>query len=133
MIVHITCRTSRFNLSVVGADYINDCCFGEDFSRWLVSELAGRNIVASVVGMEDFGWANEVEQGGRKYFMNVAGTPDDDPADPDDGEWHILVERRRTLLQKVLGTGKVSRTDPLVGTLAGMLRDAGFKAVAVEP
>ena len=39
MIIDITCRTDRFNLSVVGADFINDCCFGEDFSRWLVGAL----------------------------------------------------------------------------------------------
>jgi hypothetical protein len=32
MVVDITCKTDRFNLSVVGPDFINDCCFGEDFS-----------------------------------------------------------------------------------------------------
>lgn len=59
MIVDVTCRTDRFNLTVVGPDFINDGCYGEDFSRWLVSALSEAGVPADVICMEDFGWANQ--------------------------------------------------------------------------
>jgi hypothetical protein len=54
VIVDITCKTDRFNLSVVGADFINDCCFDEDFSKWLVSALSEAGVRVDVICMEDF-------------------------------------------------------------------------------
>ncbi len=33
--VNILFKTGRFNLSKIGPDFINDCCFGEDFLAWL--------------------------------------------------------------------------------------------------
>nr|WP_199043167.1 hypothetical protein [Dyella sp. ASV24] len=133
MIIHITCRTDRFNLSIVGSDFINDCCFGEDFSIWLVQELTASGIAADVIGMEDYGWSNQVEHEGSSYLMNVVGTPEDDSANPNYGEWHVLLERRRTLTQRLLGKNKASRTGPIVKKIAELLSLAGFEAVAVEP
>ena len=72
MIVDITCNTDRFNVSVVGSDFINDCCFGEDFSKWLVSPLLESGVDADVICMEDFGWANQAEYRGASYLMCVA-------------------------------------------------------------
>jgi hypothetical protein len=133
VIVHITCRTDRFNLSVVGPDFINDCCFGEDFSAWLVQELSASGVTADVLCMEDFGWANQAEHEGTVYLMNVAGTPENDLVKPNYGEWHVLLERHRTFIQRLLGKNKASRTDPIVGKVTGVLRAAGLEAVAVEP
>ena len=132
MIVHITCWTDRFNLSAVAPDFINDCCFGADFSDWLVQGLSASGVIAGVLGMEDFGWANMAEHDGIVYLMNVAGTPENDPARPNYGEWHVLLERRRTFIQRLLGKNKASRTDPIVGKVTGVLRAAGLEAVAVE-
>ncbi|MEQ1525200.1 MAG: hypothetical protein ABL911_00430 [Gallionella sp.] len=58
MHIDVTCKTDRFNLSVVGEDFINDCCFGEDFSNWLVAALESVGVEADLICMEDFGWAN---------------------------------------------------------------------------
>ncbi len=132
MIIDITCKTDRFNLSVVGADFINDCCFGEDFSQWLVAELCAAGVEANVVCMEDFGWANHVEYHGVPYLLCVAGNSEEDPARPDYGEWHVMLERHRTFVQKLLGRNKASTTDPIVHTVVQVLRNAGFADVAVE-
>lgn len=130
--IDITFRTDKFNLSVVGSDFINDCCFGEDLSRWLVSELPSAGIVADIVCMEDFGWASQAECQGASYLMCVAGNSDEDPANPDHGEWHVMLERERTFMQKLLGRNRISPSDPIVGKVVRLLREAGFAKVAVE-
>jgi hypothetical protein len=33
--LHILSRTNRFNLSKVGAHFVDPCCFGEDLAAWL--------------------------------------------------------------------------------------------------
>lgn len=133
MIIDVTCRTDRFNLSVVGADFINDCCFGEDFSRWLVSALSEAGVDADVICMEDFGWANQVDYQGTSYLMCVSGNSDGDPGRPDYGEWHVMLDRSRTFTQKLLGKNRMSANDPVVGKVAGVLLAAGFSDVMIEP
>ncbi|MFA1260368.1 hypothetical protein ACDI97_02700 [Xanthomonas axonopodis pv. fascicularis] len=133
MIVDITCKTDRFNLSVVGNDFINDCCFGEDFSKWLVSALSEAGVPADVICMEDFGWANHAEHQGVSYLMCVAGNSEEDPSRPNYGEWHVMRERHRTFTQKLLGKNKTAATDPIVGNVTQVLRAARFADIAVEP
>lgn len=130
--IDITFRTDRFNLSQVGADFINDCCFGEDLSRWLVAQLPSAGIAADVICMEDFGWANQAEFGGALYLVCVAGNSDEDPARLDYGQWHVMVERRRTFTQKLLGRNRMTASDPVVARIAQVLRDAGFESVEVD-
>ena len=47
--------TGRFNATVVGEHFINDCCFGEDLAAWLRGELAKSGIECEEPGQED--WA----------------------------------------------------------------------------
>lgn len=131
--VDVTGKTERFNLSAVGPDFINDCCFGEDFSRWIASALAEAGVDAGVICMEDFGWANQAEHQGVSYLMCVAGNSDGDPGRPDYGEWHVMLERHRSLMDKLLGKNKTSASDPIVGIVAQVLRAAGFEEVTVQP
>ena len=133
MTVDITCRTDRFNLSAVGADFINECCFGEDFSKWLVSALSEAGIPADMICMEDFGWANQAAHGGISYLVCVAGNSDEDSNRPNFGEWHVMLERHRTFAQKLLGKNKIAASDPIVGKIVQVLRAAGFSDVTVEP
>ena len=132
VIVDITCKTDRFNLSVVGSDFINDCCFGEDFSEWLVSALSAVGVSADVICMEDFGWANQAEYQGVSYLMCVAGNSEDDASRPNYGQWHVMLERHRTFAQKLLGKYKTSASDPIVGRITQILRAAGFADVTIE-
>ncbi|MCC4610741.1 hypothetical protein LL963_01285 [Xanthomonas campestris pv. esculenti] len=132
MIIDITCKTDRFNLSVVGSDFINDCCFGEDFSKWLVTALSEAGVNADVICMEDFGWANQASYQGVSYLMCVTGSSDKNPGRPNYGERHVMLERSRTFTQKLLGKNKISANDPIVGKVTGILRAAGFAGVTVE-
>lgn len=132
MIIGITCKTDRFNLSVVGADFINDCCFGEDFSKWLVSALSESGVDADVICMEDFGWANQAKYQGASYLMCVAGSSEEDPSRPNFGEWHVMLERHRSFAQKLLGKNKITVGDPIVGKVVQVLRSAGFADVTVD-
>ena len=133
MISDITCKTDKFNLSVVGADFINDCCFGQDFSNWLVSKLRDTGITANVLCMEDFGWANTAELSGLSYLICIGGKSEAISSQADFGTWHILVETRRTLIQKLRGIGKVSASDPIVSKIVQIVTEAGFSNVVVEP
>jgi hypothetical protein len=132
-VIDITCKTDRFNLSVVGADFINDCCFGEDFSKWLVSALETAGVEADVICMEDFGWANFAAYQEATYLICVAGNSDEEPSRPNYGEWHVMLERQRTFMQKFLGKNKISTADPIVEKVAEVLRASGFADVTVEP
>jgi hypothetical protein len=132
MHVDVTCKTDRFNLSVVGEDFINDCCFGEDFSQWLVTTLEADGVDADLICMEDFGWANQVVYEGVSYLMCVAGTSEEEPNRPNYGTWHVMLERHRTLKDKLFGKNKTTLSDPVVEKVAKVLRSAGFTDVAVE-
>lgn len=132
MSIDVTCKTDRFNLSVVGPDFINDCCFGEDLSKWLVSALSDNGVDAKVICMEDFGWSNQAAYQGISYLMSVAGNSDEDPTRPDFGQWHIMLERHRTFFEKILGKNKMTVADPVVGMVVQVLKSAGFSDVTVE-
>jgi len=132
MIIDITCRTDRFNLSAVGPHFLNDGCFGEDFSRWLVGALRSNGVDADVLGMEDFGWSNQATLDGTTYLVCVAGNSNAATDNPNLGEWHVMLERKRSLMQRLTGEGKTSATDPLVRRIARVLMEAGLVEVGVE-
>lgn len=133
MIIDISARTDRFNLSRVGADFINPCCFGEDFSHWLVDALNRQGLTASVICMEDFGWVNQARHGERDYLISIGGASDELASAPDLGTWHVLFERRRSLFDRLLGRGRPSVDEPIVVLTTQLLRDAGFAEVTIEP
>lgn len=130
--IDITFETEQFNLSVVGADFINDCCFGEDLSNWLATALPSVGVEADLICMEDFGWANLATYQAASYLMCVAGNSDEDPARPNYGEWHVMLERSRTFWQKLLGKNRIEESDPIVDAIAHVLRGAGFEDVEIQ-
>lgn len=132
MIIDIICKTDRFNLSVIGEDFINDCCFGEDFSEWLVETLPMAGIEADIICMEDFGWANLATYQGISYLICVAGNSEEVPDRPNYGTWHVMLERRRTFMQKILGKNKTTRSDAVVEKIMQTLRSADFSDVAIS-
>ena len=132
MIVHITCKTDRFNLSVVGSDFINDCCFGEDFSLWLTKALTAAGVHAVIGSMEDFGWANYAEYQSVSYLLCVGGNSDGEISRLNYGEWNVMLERNRTIMQTLLGKNKTSVSDPIVSKVVEVLRVAEFENVTIE-
>lgn len=82
--------------------------------------------------MEDFGWANHASFQGSTYLMCVAGNADEDPARPNFGTWHIMLERHRTLLEKILVKNKTAATEPIFEKIIQLLQNEGFTDVAID-
>ncbi len=100
--VNILFKTGRFNLSKIGPDFINDCCFGEDFLAWLHDKLALAGYVVDEPFQEDWGWALMPRRSADNYFVGSSGVSDGDPKRPDYGEWRIFIEQRPSLKDRLL-------------------------------
>jgi hypothetical protein len=129
----ILVRSDRFNLSEVKDHFINPCCFGEDLAAWLQGKLMERNVDAKGPGQEDWGWYLEVFFQGATYFLGVGGNSEEDPNRPNYGEWRLMVEKNRSLFEKLLGKNKFTEDDDLVRlTLEIIKTEPGFESVKVE-
>jgi hypothetical protein len=120
--LRIMFKTSRFNLSKVGEHFMNPCCFGEDIAAWLQSKLAERGIKTRSPYQEDWGWELPATLGTDSYFLCMSGNSDELPDNIDDGEWGIIVEKRRTIGQRVRRTGQISADDKMVSEIEEILR-----------
>ena len=114
-------KTSRFNLSKVGERFINPCCFGEDLARWLRLQLGEKDVVAAQPYQEDWGWELPVSHGSNSYYLAMSGNADDSGANGDEGEWRIIVERRRSIWQRLTAKEKIAADDPLVVLIEKLL------------
>lgn len=114
-------RSSRFNLSRVGEHFINPCCFGEDLAAWLTSKLAAKNVEAANPYQEDWGWELPANWGNDTYYLCMSGNADNSGAPEDEGEWRIIVEKRRSLWQRLTGKGRIVAGDPLVHLIEEIL------------
>jgi len=115
-------RSSRFNLSKVGDHFINPCCFGEDLAAWLRPKLAERGVEAHEAYQEDWGWELRVTYGDGTYFLCMGGNSDESTVNPDDGEWRIIVEKKRSIGQRLAGAGKIAAEDQLARLIEEILR-----------
>jgi hypothetical protein len=118
-------RTSRFNLSKVGDHFINPCCFGEDFAAWLRERLAARGLEADPPGQEDWGWYLGLSLDGERYLLGISGNADPSSAQANDGEWRIIVDKSRSLGQRLRGAGKIAQDDPVIALLEEILGGQG--------
>lgn len=116
---HILFRSSRFNLSKVGAHFINPCCFGEDLAVWLRPKLAGKNIETASPYQEDWGWELPAKMGRDSYYLCMSGNADDPRSD--EGEWRIIIEKRRSIWQHLTGDGKIAADDAVVAHIEQIL------------
>jgi hypothetical protein len=53
----ITFESKEFNTTEPQEHFINDCCYGDDFCKWLIEELTKKGVECDKEpGQEDFGW-----------------------------------------------------------------------------
>ena len=102
-VLSILFKTSRFNLSKVEAHFINPCCFGEDLAAWLRVKLIDRNIEVFQPYQEDWGWELLAKNGSDSYYLCMSGNSDESNTNRDEGEWRIIVEKRRSIWQRLRG------------------------------
>lgn len=119
--IDILFTTKRFNLSKVGAHFINPCCFGEDLAGWLRAKLAQRKIETSEAFQEDWGWGLPAKVGEHSYFLGVSGNADEPDGSNDEGEWRVIVEKRRSIWQRLRGKGKIAADDAMLNIIENIL------------
>src|SRR5262249_50500858 len=124
--------SDRFNLSQPKDYFINDCCYGDDLARWLVERLLRRGVLASQPGQEDWGWYFEAPYQGANYFVGVGGNADDEHAPSNRGEWRLIVEKRRTLWEKLKKVNRLADDDTFIQLLKSIVVDELGTVASVE-
>jgi len=116
-------ETDRFNVSEVKEHFINPCCFGEDLAEWLRQQLPKKGVSVGAPYQEDWGWEMLVQQGSQRYFLGASGYPREGAVDKNDGEWRIMVEKKRSIWEKLRGKNKIIETDPILAMIEEILRE----------
>src|SRR6266566_5448778 len=114
-------KTNRFNLSKVGEHFINPCCFGEDLAAWLRIKLVDKKIEVFEPYQEDWGWELPVKHGSDSYYLCMSGNADGSSTSKDEGEWRIIVEKRRSIWQRLSGKGKIAADDRMARIIEEIL------------
>jgi len=131
--LRILFSTDRFNLSKVGSHFINPCCFGEDFAAWLRNKLIENQVETREPYQEDWWWELPVRNRDQSYYLCMSGNADGSTANPNDGEWGIIVEKKRSIWQTMTGAGKITEEDRMVRLLNEILNgEGGFRNVHFE-
>ncbi len=125
--------TDRFNLSETKEHFINSCCFGEDLAAWLRGKLLEQGIATIKPGQEDWGWYIESTLGGNSYFIGIGGTAEESAPNPNWGRWRIMVEKHRSLWEKLRGKNKTSLNDPIFEVIRKILKhENDFRDIRCE-
>lgn len=126
-------KTDRFNLSRVGEDFINPCCFGEDLAAWIRQKLIELGVETKNSYQEDWGWELPVRNEDRTYYLCMSGNSDGSAASPDEGEWRIIVEKKRSLSERIGAKGKITVNNSLFRLVKNILsNESSFRDVRVE-
>ena len=126
-------ETNQFNLSEVKHHFINPCCFGEDVASWLRDKLREKGIEVTEPDQEDWGWYLEATYHGSRYFIGVGGNADEVSEDKNQGEWRIMVEKRRSVWHTLMGKHEMTKDDEMMTIIRAILaREPAFKNVHHE-
>jgi hypothetical protein len=84
-----TVETEKFEHRIIGANFINPCCFGEDFIGWLRKGLTTRlpaSFRLSEPIQEDYGWGVWSRPERDTFWLCVTCTePENSPA-----QWRVI-------------------------------------------
>jgi hypothetical protein len=125
-------ETSRFNLSQPRDYFINDCCFGDDTAEWLRGKLAELAIQATKQEQEDWGWYINVVHGGSSYFVGIGGNAEG-ATSGNRGEWRLMIEKQRSLMEKIIGKNRMAENEELIGVLRRIVeKEPDMKFLRIE-
>jgi hypothetical protein len=88
----ITVETDLFEHREVKPQFINPCCFGEDFAAWLkdrLSPLASSGFSFSEIIQEDYGWGFRAQRGKDPFWVAISYVGDGPQEAPP--QWVISV------------------------------------------
>jgi hypothetical protein len=113
-------RTAKFDVSKESPNPINSIA-GESVLTWLKSVLVEAQYQVTEAAPEDFGWYVDVYRAAASYMVVASG--DVQVTDPE-RSWIVQIRKNRSLSEKLLGRGKLTADDPLVGVVERALRGA---------
>ena len=113
--------TDRFNLSEAKPHFINDICFGDDAAAWLREQLLALGIQAIEPAQEDWGWYIEATHAGSSYFIGVGGNPQAGASYKNAGEWRIMIEKHRSLWDKLTGKNKLAPDEAILAIIRSIV------------
>jgi hypothetical protein len=96
----VTFNSTAFNHTERKPYFINDCCFGDDLLKWMITELTQQGV--KTIGepeQEDFGWYLTFEVAGTQYFFLTSYRPDDFATG---ATWIGFIERVASPLARLL-------------------------------
>jgi hypothetical protein len=89
----ITVETELFNYRDVKPNFINPCCFGEDFATWLKQEvtptLMSSGYELSNIIQEDYGWGFWASHEKDPFWIAISHMEDE--GDQPSAEWIVSV------------------------------------------
>jgi hypothetical protein len=116
-------ETDRFNVSEVKEHFINPCCFGEDLAEWLRQRLAQKGLIAGAPYQEDWGWEMLMRRDSEQYCVGVGGYRTEGAAGKNDGEWRIMVEKKRSIWDKLRGRNAIAEGESILMIIEDILRE----------
>jgi hypothetical protein len=125
--------TDRFNMSAPQEYFINDCCYGDDAACWFVERLREHGLTVAEPNQEDWGWYFDAHCDSASYFVGVGGNSDDEASSRNRGEWRLMVQKRRSLWEKLSGANRLSKHDGFIGILKEILsNEPDLQLVGIE-
>jgi hypothetical protein len=119
--ISLVFKSARFNLSEVSNKFINPCCFGEDLAQWLQGKLREKKLEVSDPYQEEWGWELPAANKSESYYLCMSGNADREHENPNEGEWRISIEKRRSVAQRFTGKGKIDLSDGMLLSLKEIL------------
>jgi hypothetical protein len=96
---------------------------GSALAAWLRARLIERKIEVPQLLQEDWGWELQANRGSDSNYFCMSGSADGSSMNVDEGEWRIVVEKRRSLWQRLSGQGRIARNDEMTGLIEEILSD----------
>jgi hypothetical protein len=100
----VTFKSTAFNITEPRSYFINECCFGDDTAKWLLSELQRIGLRAGdKPGQKDFGWYLNFEVAGVSHCFVLLYRSDDVR---EGATWIGVLERNRGFFGSIFGRRK---------------------------
>ena len=79
---------------------------------------------------KDWGWELPASLGSDSYYLCMSGNSDESDANRYEGEWRIIVEKKRGIGQRLSGKGEIAANDDLVQMIKEILQaEPGIREV----
>ncbi len=120
----VTFQSGAFNTSERRPYFINDGCYGDDVTRWIIGELHSRGIPSEPEPQqEDFGWYLTYRPGKAEHQFVLGYRPGDEKDPP---VWLGWVERNAGPIASLLGARHRGIEPAAVEVIHDVLSSAEF-------